>query len=222
VTNAGTITGSVALGAGSDTFANFRTIGDAVVNGTVDGTINWAPATTGSEAGEQRDSPGRRRHRHVALGVGTDTYLARGASADGDGTDTVSGGSGIDIYDASGASKRVIINLDTVTHSLGLYAPNGDAMAGGRAQGADVSNAVFDNISGFEAARGGNSADVLYGSGTANALDGEGGNDWLRGYGGDDRLDGDGGLDALLGGRGTRPADRRGRKRQLLLHQRDG
>jgi hypothetical protein len=203
VTNAGTITGSVALGAGSDTFANFRTIGDAVVNGTVDGTINLGAGNDRIRGGVNsetvQDGDGT---DNVALGVGTDTYLARGASADGDGTDTVSGGSGIDIYDASGASKRVIINLDTVTHSLGLYAPNGDAMAGGRAQGADVSNAVFDNISGFEAARGGNSADVLYGSGTANALDGEGGNDWLRGYGGDDRLDGDGGLDALLGGRG--------------------
>lgn len=116
-----------------------------------------------------------------------------------DGTDTVDGGKGIDLYDASGASSDVLINLDNVAHS------DVSSIAANAAQGNQISGGFVerDTVTGFENASGGAGHDGIFGNSSANVLMGNGSFDGLFGLDGNDQLFGGVGADALVGGKGA-------------------
>lgn len=132
----------------------------------------------------------------VALGGDDDIYYALAIIDDG--TDTIDGGSGSDLYDASGAGVGVNINLDTVAHNFAPITPGLTLVASSAQQGA-----VKDNIKNFEYVRGSNFNDNIAGSAASNSLDGGDGADVLFGYSGNDLLRGGTGSDQLFGGAGA-------------------
>lgn len=119
--------------------------------------------------------------------AGSDTFLG-GAAANG--SDLVSGGSGIDTASYSLRATALKLTLN------GLY-DDGAAGEGDRL-GSDVENLV-----------GGKGADLITGSNAANALTGGPGKDTLSGLGGNDVFQTlDGLVDILNGGTGTDKAHR--------------
>ncbi|WP_210529345.1 calcium-binding protein [Rubellimicrobium arenae] len=197
------VTDHVSLNGGADVFTNYATVDGVVVSGTVVGRIILGGGNDrflgGATAETVQDGNGA---DSVALGGGNDIYVGQGAAIGGDGLDAISGGTGIDTYDASSAFYSATVNLDTVVHDLSPYFPGSSRMDAGSAKGSTLAGAGADRISGFENAKGGSGADILYGSGGANVLEGNDGADHLLGYGGNDRLAGGAGLDNLTGGTG--------------------
>jgi Peptidase M10 serralysin C terminal len=199
VINSGTIGGDVIGGIGPDTVTDYAIVGDVIKSGSILGDIDL-------DAGDDKFTGGSKPERvlddkgadFVALGGGSDTYIATGAIVL-DGIDIVRGGLGIDTYDASGAIGTNQINLAGVEHlnplSLAVVAAN-------TASGTSISGTAKDTIFGFENARGGTSSDLIFGSEAANQLDGNGSFDNLFGFGGNDALFGGAGGDTLAGGAG--------------------
>ena len=135
------------------------------------------------------------------LGGGNDFYSATHTGTDGH--DTISGGKGVDLYDASVATHAVNINLDTIAHDASTFGgPGFGLVAAKTATGTDIAGASQDTITGFENARGGAGNDFIHGNAAANVLESGGGTDWLLGYGGNDTLIGGSGVTALVGGSG--------------------
>jgi Ca2+-binding RTX toxin-like protein len=173
VKNSGTIAGYVDLGGGNDSYTGGK-YGDYVADSADSDSIN--------------------------LGAGNDTYYAHGdVNPADDGIDTIDGGAGYDVYDASTATDSVSINLDKIAHDLSPLNPGAMPVAAGTAFGAQVG---ADKIKNFEEAIGGSGHDVIYGSALANALEGGEGSDSLFGFGGNDVLIGGEGDDTLTGGTG--------------------
>lgn len=137
------------------------------------------------------------------LGAGNDGYIAVGA-ASADAVDTVDGGTGIDVYDASlNTSGGITLNLDTLAHGNDAATAfwYGAAKAPTTGIGADSGT---DNVKGFEKAIGSDGGDdIIFGSALANDLKGGGGADDLWGLAGNDTLSGGLGEDELFGGAGA-------------------
>ncbi len=184
ITNNGVLDGKVSLGGGNDSLTNSLT---AFVTGLVD-MGDGVDTFIGSDHIETVIDGGGTDTYH--LGGGNDVFLALKTGGAADGTDTVDGGAGKDLYDLSAALSNVQINLDTIDHN-GFTASQAIGIGG------------TDNISGFEDASGGAGIDALFGSSAANVLHGNGNADSLFGYGGDDILDGGTGDDTLKGGLGN-------------------
>ena len=178
--NAGTLIGDVRFGSGNDSFTNFKKVGKVVKHGVVVGVIDPGGGNDSFKGGKFaetfRDSPGSDT---ASLGGGADTYRAVKQLVNPDGTDIINGGSGIDTYDAAGASAAVGINLDKISHGF-LLGPLS-------AIGSDVGG---DQIIAFENAKGGSAGDSIFGSSGNNALDGRAGADHLFGLRGSDILTG--------------------------------
>jgi serralysin len=190
VVNAGTMTGAIALGAGTDTYNGER----GLVIGQVDGGAGNDTLTGGAFA----DS---------LLG-GNDDDILRGNG----GIDTLDGGNGNDtiyfsIEDAtmtggSGALDRAIntyndfgLTFDMGGNSFEFYTGSaaGETIITSTATAIDVS------------AGGGN--DLVQGAGGFDTLRGDDGNDTLDGFGGTDSLVGGNGDDLLHGGLGDLAID---------------
>lgn len=211
VANAGSIDGSIAMGAGADTVTNSGHVGGSINMGA--GTFNDVLVNSGLIDGavamgngdDAVDNSTGRISGNVNLGAGNDVYtggtggdrvigaagndaidLADGndlfLAAGSDGNDDVDGGAGIDTYSAAQLSTAVTIDL-----------------ASGTATGADVG---ADVLLGFEQLIGGSAGDTLTGDDGANRIDGGGGSDFLDGGAGIDRLIGGIGQDVLNGGDG--------------------
>ena len=191
ITNSGTFIGDVLLGNVDDIFTNFAKVGKIIKSGFVAGEIDLAGGadrfTGGANSETVRDGGGSDT---IKLGGGNDTYLAAKIFGGADGTDIISGGKGIDTYDASGGSSQTI-NLKDHT------------VIGG------VGN---DTITGFENVIAGNGGNSLIGSDGANRLIGGTGGDVFDGLGGRDILTGNAGLDEFrffaLSDSGTKAASR--------------
>ena len=174
VKNTGTIDGLVDLGAGNDTFTGGNG-GDNVVDGA--GADN------------------------VRLGGGSDIYRAFGGfNQVVDGIDTIDGGAGIDVYDASNTTSAVYVNLDKVAHDASPLAPGVGAIAANLAMTANGTQ--NDKILNIESVNGGSGDDFIYGSSTSNEILGNAGADTLFGFGGTDIIYGGEGADTLVGGAG--------------------
>ncbi|KOF12344.1 hypothetical protein AC244_34920, partial [Ensifer adhaerens] len=104
-------------------------------------------------------------------------------TATNDGTDSYSGGDGIDTLDLSALVQEVLADIET-----------------GIAEGNEIGTDVID---GFEIIAGGQGGDRLSGGAGNNILSGGSGNDVLRGRGGDDILVGGAGNDTLEGNTGN-------------------
>ncbi|WP_291836080.1 calcium-binding protein [Limimaricola sp.] len=131
-------------------------------------------AITGTDsAGEELDG---REGNDTLIGNGGDDTLIGGA-----GDDTLIGGAGIDTADFSGASVRVLVDLEAGTAS---------------GEGDDI-------LSGIERVVGSQFGDEIAGKDAGDdVLDGQDGNDTLIGNGGNDTLIGGNGRDLLYGGAG--------------------
>jgi Ca2+-binding RTX toxin-like protein len=203
IINSGRIVGDIVGASAADTMTDFAMVGDVMKSGIVIGTIDLGAGndtfTGGANSETVEDGNGA---DIVKLGGGDDTYIATGAFGGFDENDTVRGGAGIDIYDASAAAGAVFINLDAVTHDLSPFNPGTGLVAANTATGTDISGAAKDAVFGFENAKGGQGNDVIYGSAAANTLEGGDAFDQLFGFGGNDTLDGGPGVDALVGGAG--------------------
>ena len=190
ITNSGTLIGDVLLGSVDDTFSNFAKVGKIIKSGFVAGEIDLGGGADlfigGANSETVRDGGGSDIFK---LGGGNDIYLAA-KNGGVDGADIVSGGKGIDTYDASGGSSQTI-NL------------NEHFAAGG------VGN---DTFTGFENVIGGNGGDSLIGSDGANRLTSGTGEDIFDGLGGRDILTGGAGADTFrlfaLSDSGTKAASR--------------
>lgn len=149
-------------------------------------------------------------------GVGNDVIVG----TEGDGDDTLNGGTGWDTYDLSSTSSDAAINLSTQTATSAdigtdtlvaierILSGSGDDLLTGRTfddelhgnGGADtiLGNAGYDYLyggSGDDSIRGGNDYDTLDGGAGNDTLMGDAGNDWLFGGEGDDILNGGADLD---------------------------
>jgi Ca2+-binding RTX toxin-like protein len=180
ITNAGVLVGDVRCYSGNDSFTDFKKVGGVIKSGTVVGLVDLGDGDDhfngGAHAETFRDSPGT---ENCKLGGGNDTYLAVLVPSNPDGADIISGGSGVDTYDASGASTFLNINLDKVSHGFLLGAHS--------ASGAKVGS---DHITGFENVIGGSAGDTIFGSSARNTINGGAGDDHLFGLGGRDVLTG--------------------------------
>jgi Ca2+-binding RTX toxin-like protein len=204
LTNSGTIDSFVLGGNGSDTVTDFAILGDgSMKSGTITGTIDLGAGndtfTGGANAETVQDGNGA---DIVKLGGGNDTYIPI-STIGTDGTDIVRGGAGIDTYDGSGAATSAgRINLDTVAHDLTRFNPFFGLNAANTATWADLSGKLKDTIFNFENAVGGDVNDVICGSAAKNTLQGGGSIDVLFGFGGNDTLEGGTASDDLVGGAG--------------------
>jgi Ca2+-binding RTX toxin-like protein len=202
LTNSGTINGDVFADAGADRVTDFAIVGDVMKSGTITGTVSLGDGndtfTGGANPESVQDGNGA---DIVTLGGGNDTYIATGGSA-GDGIDIVKGGAGADTYDAAGALAGLNrINLDTAAHDFVIGAFSG-TVAANTATGADISGTAKDTIFGFENVNGSPNDDAIFGSAASNVLSGNNGHDFLSGLGGNDTLIGGTGNDDLFGGLG--------------------
>lgn len=105
----------------------------------------------------------------LAMGGGDDTVFSSASSTLG--TDSFSGGDGIDTIDYGLAGSGVTVSLS----ATGVQGTGGGGL---------------DVLSGFERLGGSSFADTLTGSDGANRITGMGGDDLIEGLGGDDMLDG--------------------------------
>lgn len=199
VTNWGVINGDVYLGAGNDSFTNFKTIGKIVKNGTVNGVIDLSIGDDVFSGGSTRevvkDGDGKDLYK---LGGGPDHFFGYLAGGN-DLTDSVDGGKAIDAYDASQSGvSGVIINLDGVQHLDPYF------VRVGKANLADDFSAATpgDKLLSIENAYGTDGIDTMFGSSAANELAGGDAPDDLFGLAGNDRLFGGQGDDYLIGGAG--------------------
>jgi Ca2+-binding RTX toxin-like protein len=204
IANAGLLRGDVALnesGATDDTFTDFVKVGKIIKNGKVTGTVTLGDGADhfngGNNAEKVTDAGGADVYK---LGGGNDTYFALNNGAV-DGTDVVNGGSGVDTYDASGATHTMFINLDKVDHDLSPYDVGGFEAAN-TASGTDIAGFLSDTVFGFENVKGGHSDDIIYGNAAANVLEGGDGVNRLFGFGGNDTLIGGANIDGIIGGTG--------------------
>ncbi len=128
----GLITGDVLLGDGNNTLTNSGELDDNYFTGTgTDIVTNTGAGFIRGEvdlgAGNDAYTGGSKRDQ-VSDHDGADSYSLNGgddifdaAHPNLDGNDTVNGGAGRDLYDASGATSAVFINLDTLTHAERVY-----------------------------------------------------------------------------------------------------
>jgi Ca2+-binding RTX toxin-like protein len=157
-------------GSGSDTLMNIqRATGSA-----------FSDALTGDA--ENNRIVGLAGNDTESGGLGNDTF---GMGPTPDGSDVISGGSGLDTVLYSSRTGVITVNLSGVTSTNGANG-EGDTLNG------DVENAS-----------GGTGRDTLVGNGSNNTLTGLRGADVLRGLAGNDRLFGGRGADLLAGGRGN-------------------
>lgn len=215
VTNSGSLIGNVDLGLGDDTLTNTSTgrIGGNIFLGGGNDIYNNSGVITGFvDMGDGNDKfiGGGTINESVAdgngadnykLGGGTDIFTATG-NIGNDGIDIIDGGAGIDTYNCEFVTSALKINLDTISHDFSPFNPGSGTVAAksASAQGTDIG--PLDTITGFENAKGGSAADLIYGSAVANDIRGGGGGDIIFGYAGNDNLSGDAGVDALIGGAG--------------------
>lgn len=189
---------TVDLGAGNDVFIDFLKVGTKVISGTVSGIIDLGDGDDilrgGNKAEGVQDRSGSDTYK---LSGGSDHYYA--THSGNDGNDIISGGSGVDSYDAFATVNDLQINLDNVAHT------DVNTVAANTAQGNDISGGfVFkDTVTGFENAYGGEGHDQIFGNKAANFLNGYHGPDGLYGFGGNDHLVGGSGADTLVGGKGA-------------------
>lgn len=223
VTNSGKLAGSVELGAGDDVLSNTGAIGGGVQmgdgndvltsTGTIGGSVYLGAGndkfTGGAKSETVHDGDGADT---VKLGAGDDKYVAAGATAgkDGDGADLlgrydfIDAGTGIDTYDASGATGSLLINIDAADHAEGGTAVGKSTARGLGISGAEATDTTaYDRVLGFENAYGGSNDDLIYGTIGANTLSGNGGNDKLFGFAGNDTISGGDGNDLIVGGLGA-------------------
>lgn len=117
---------------------------------------------------------------HEAEGYGTpakDTIVGTGADETfhvSAGNDVIDGGAGIDLYDASGATSGVTIDLDSNPFS-GIVQGEGFATGDG--------SVGIDGLTGIENVRGSSGDDIVNGSGVDNVFFASAGNDILDGAG---------------------------------------
>jgi ELWxxDGT repeat protein len=181
-------TGTEAIGFGVGvSLANVT--GNSFTSGTQPQNYTASAITLGSNTvgGTVRDNVVLGTGRTELTGIPADNIILAAP-----GNQVISGQTGIDTYDASGATAGVTINLST-----------------GVASGSTIGT---DQLIGIERARGSNAADTITGDGLANVFWGGGGDDTisggdhddaLSGEAGNDTLDGDNGDDVLWGGAGA-------------------
>jgi Ca2+-binding RTX toxin-like protein len=205
LTNSGTMDGFVLGGNGADTVTDFAIVGDVMKSGTITGTISLGAGndtfTGGANAETVQDGNGA---DIISLGGGNDTYIATGNTGT-DGIDIVRGGAGIDTYDASGSFSDNYISLKA--HNVPGEAANtahGTDISGGNNNKDMIFG--FENAmggAGRDYIKGTAAANVLSGGdGLTDYLFGFGGNDTLDGGAGTDALIGGAGKDLLIGGSG--------------------
>ena len=169
--NRGTITGIALTGAGNDLVDGIggrfeKSVSLGAGNDTFWGGSN-ADIVSGDIGNDDMDG-----------GAGNDRFIV----ANADGFDSCDGGLGIDLFDASGMTTGIAINLTL----------------------AEARNGIFvDSVDGFEWAYGGAGSDRLAGDAAGNLLRGQAGNDVIVGLDGNDWVFGDIGNDSLVGGNGN-------------------
>jgi Ca2+-binding RTX toxin-like protein len=172
LTNSGTINGDIHTGDGSDVFTDYIGAVQGKVLGTIDLGAGDDKFIGSSSAETVIDDDGS---DHYWLGGGDDVFLAVGGSHPDLGFDTIDGGAGYDLYDASASQGVVQIVL------------------GGYSQ----SDTGPDVLLNFEAAAGGAGPDHIVGIDSA-----DGAGTWISGNGGDDYIAGSIRGDTLIGGTG--------------------
>jgi len=163
ITNAGTLSGNVELGAAADSFNDFMRIGNTIKSGTVAGIIDLGDGADQFNGGAGPKLCATAAEPTRSHSVRATTVTIAVSSGGIDGADRIAAGPGSDTYDASAAANSVIVNLDSRVHF---------AFAGLSASGADIGN---DHITSFENAIGGSNHDELFGTSGANRLVGGGG-----------------------------------------------
>ncbi|ESQ88927.1 hypothetical protein ABAC460_14190 [Asticcacaulis sp. AC460] len=108
-------------------------------------------------------------------GAGSDTVYAGTGSSE-----TLIGGDGLDLLDATGTAAAYDINLNTGTTSF-----------------------AGESFTGFEHVNSGSGNNVITGSGANNTINSNAGNDTVYGEGGSDIVNGGAGDDSLYGGTGS-------------------
>lgn len=225
--NSGTISGDVSGGGNADTITNSGTMRALDTGAGNDVVTNSGTITLGSQLGEGDDKyTGGSKDEFVtdgagndtiALGAGSDNYIATGAPTGQDGTDKIDGGSNVqwngsgvltgDFYQATNTVSSVYVNLNAASQTNAFTAT---VYAGNTAYGTDVSgsddpNAVGftkDTITGFEHVLTGEGRDVVFGNALSNYIDTNEGDDFLFGGAGNDTLMGGDGSDRVVGGAG--------------------
>ncbi len=179
---------------GTDSAVHSVTVGEAPLDGTVEGTAGddvIDGGYLGDPDGDRVDNndailPGDTGNDDLIYGFGgNDTILA------GDGEDEVYGGTGDDVILGQGGN-------DT------LYGDEGDdSITGGRDEDTiigGIGNDTLDGKSGDDVIRGGNGDDVVIGGGGNDSLAGGDGNDSIYGDNNDDVIDGCKGDDLVYAG----------------------
>jgi Ca2+-binding RTX toxin-like protein len=203
LTNSGTIDGFVVGGNGSDTVTDFAIVGDVMKSGTITGTISLGAGNDtflgGANAETVQDGNGA---DIVKLGGGNDTYIETGNP---DGIDIVRGGAGIDTYDASGSVSAVnFINLGTVfvpgePANTAFLDTNKDLIFGFENAMGGAGRDYIKGTAGTNVLSGGDGlTDYLLGLGGNDTLDGGPGTDVLFGGAGKDLLTGGPGQDGFV------------------------
>jgi len=241
-------------GSGSDTFLADTGDGDDAYNGGADtDTADYSVTTAGiivdfaggtAESGETGTDTLAAIENVVAgsgddilIGNGSDNRLEAGGGNDtltgGDGDDSLDGGADTNLFDLSGISAGVIVDLaagtatgaeigaDTVTAIENVTAGSGDdTLAGGGTDTADYSDSPganadlgtgtavdglggTDTLIGIENLTGGAGGDTLDGGADNDILTGDAGTDTLLGGAGADTLEGGADADSLDGGTGN-------------------
>lgn len=201
VFNGGTIQARVRLGYGDDTFTNVIKVDGRPTSGAVTQEIDLGEGDDRLDGGRFTEDYHDAGGSDVAMLAGGDDIYRATINGDIDGKDSIDGGKGIDIYDASLSNNVVYINLDSVAHEM-PFSSGRPRIAAGTALGADIAGTQSDRIKGFETVFAGTSDDIVFGSQKANYIDGGDGIDILLGLGGNDRLFGSFGEDFLQGGAG--------------------
>lgn len=192
VKNSGTLDGDVYLFGGNDVFTNTGFLGGEIDLGDGDDKF-----TGGNFSESVKDGIGS---DNIALGGGNDTFVAFGG--EGDGADTVDGGTGRDTYSALDSANGLIINLDKVDHTITNYFVFNTVNLA-KSSASDAVTGHADSIKGFEVVMGSFHNDYIWGSSAADTIWGAGGTDEIRGGAGNDAIDGGSGVDVIVGGLGA-------------------
>jgi Ca2+-binding RTX toxin-like protein len=189
VVNAGTLTGNVQLGDGSDYLADSFGGHSGIVTGLIDLGKGDDLMLGGDNQEVVRDGGGLDR---ITFAGGNDQWFGF-LGGGGDGADVVYGGPGADTYIATKSGVQgFAINLDTHPHN-GVIATTAKSLS---------SAAPVEKVSGFENVVGTSGADLINGSKAANLLVAGAGGDRVFGFAGNDTLKGEAGKDTLTAGLG--------------------
>ncbi|MDQ2081674.1 ExeM/NucH family extracellular endonuclease [Xanthobacteraceae bacterium Astr-EGSB] len=190
VTNTGTITGAILLGAGKDTFTG----------GASAETVDGGDGDDAIDGGDGND---------VIIGGAGNDVLKGGAGDDvirvGAGNDTVDGGAGFDTLDLSDATGA--ISLDTAAGKVSGAGIGSDTFTSIEAFRFGAGNDVVTGGNGDEIFDGGAGNDTLKGGAGDDQLAGGDGNDTVDGGSSDDVVAGGAGDDTLKGGSGDDTVD---------------